>query len=136
MLLRLSDVKIASITRMNSPAWFTAQAVSAAGCVTTSSALTEKGKQMTDRERLIEILRKPIFPHELADQTEAVADYLLDNGIVIREKGDWHYEEDEYGTYFECTICGCQNQNYDADEGRTDFCPWCGADMRGEQDDT
>ena len=35
------------------------------------------------REKLIEILRKPIFPHELADPTEAVADYLLDNGVIV-----------------------------------------------------
>ena len=34
------------------------------------------------REKLIEILRKPIFPHELADPTEVVADYLLDNDVV------------------------------------------------------
>lgn len=35
------------------------------------------------RDKLIEILRKPIFPHELADPIEAVADYLLDNGIIV-----------------------------------------------------
>lgn len=40
---------------------------------------------MAVREQLIEILRKPIFPHELADPTEAVADYLLDNGVTIRQ---------------------------------------------------
>lgn len=40
---------------------------------------------MTVREQLIEILRKPIFPHELVDPTEAVADYLLDNGVTIPE---------------------------------------------------
>jgi hypothetical protein len=34
------------------------------------------------REKLIEILRVPIFPHELADPTEVVADYLLDNDVV------------------------------------------------------
>lgn len=38
---------------------------------------------MTDREKLIEILRKTIFPHELVDPTEAVADYLLDNGVTF-----------------------------------------------------
>ena len=36
-------------------------------------------------EKLIEILRKPIFPHELADPTEAVADYLLDSGVTVKE---------------------------------------------------
>ena len=34
------------------------------------------------RKKLIEILRVPIFPHELADPTEVVADYLLDNDVV------------------------------------------------------
>ena len=37
---------------------------------------------MDVREKAIEILRKPIFPHELVDPTEAVADYLLDNGVA------------------------------------------------------
>ena len=40
---------------------------------------------MDIREKLIEILRKPIFPYELADPTEAVADYLLDNGVTVQE---------------------------------------------------
>ena len=40
---------------------------------------------MDVREKLIEILMKPIFPHELADPTEAVADYLLDNGVTVQE---------------------------------------------------
>lgn len=34
------------------------------------------------REKLIEILRVPIYPHELSDPTEVVADYLLDNDVV------------------------------------------------------
>lgn len=38
---------------------------------------------MDVREKLIEILRKPIFPHELVDPTEAVADYLLDSGRSV-----------------------------------------------------
>ena len=40
---------------------------------------------MDVREKLIEILRKPIFPHELADPTEAVADYLLDSGVTVQD---------------------------------------------------
>ena len=45
------------------------------------------------REKLIEILRKPIFPHELVDPTEAVADYLLDNDVVqvVRCKDCVHF---------------------------------------------
>ena len=37
------------------------------------------------REKLIEILRKPIFPHELVVTIEAVADYLRDNGVTVQE---------------------------------------------------
>ena len=40
---------------------------------------------MDVREKLIEILRKPIFPHELVDPIEAVADYLLDCGVTVQE---------------------------------------------------
>ena len=38
---------------------------------------------MTDRERLLEILNVPIYPHENVDPVEAVADYLLDNGVTF-----------------------------------------------------
>ena len=40
---------------------------------------------MDVREKLIDILRKPIFPHELVDPFEAVADYLLDSGVTVQE---------------------------------------------------
>ena len=37
---------------------------------------------MTERERLVEILKKPIYPRLDADPNEVVADYLLDNGVI------------------------------------------------------
>ena len=37
------------------------------------------------REKLIEILRVPIYPHELVDPIEAVADYLIDSGVTIQQ---------------------------------------------------
>lgn len=40
---------------------------------------------MDVKEKLVEILRKPIFPHELVDPIEAVADYLLDSGVTVQE---------------------------------------------------
>ena len=40
---------------------------------------------MDVREKLIEILRKPIFLHELVDPIEAVVDYLLDSGVTVQE---------------------------------------------------
>ena len=72
---------------------------------------------MDVREKLIEILRKPIFPHELVDPTEAVADYLLDSGVTVQE---WISVEDRLpefpGHYLVCTSinywhCGCMDIN-------------------------
>lgn len=35
------------------------------------------------RDRLIELLMVPIYPKEGADPAEVVADYLLDNGVIV-----------------------------------------------------
>ena len=57
---------------------------------------------MDVREKLIEILRKPIFPHELVDPTEAVADYLLDNGVTVQEWISVEEKLPEDGGYVVC----------------------------------
>ena len=51
----------------------------------TDATAAEGGITMDVKEKLIEILRKPIYPHELADPIEAVADYLLDSGVTVQE---------------------------------------------------
>lgn len=38
---------------------------------------------MTDREKLLEILSVPIYMREGADPAEAVADFLLDNDVLL-----------------------------------------------------
>lgn len=60
---------------------------------------------MTDRERLLKILNVPIYPHENVDPLEAVADYLLDNGVTFHK---WiptalGFFPDEYGRYL-CVV--------------------------------
>ena len=59
------------------------------------------GTEMDVRGKLIEILRKPIFPHELVDPTEAVADYLLDSGVTVQE---WISVDDELPKPFESVL--------------------------------
>ena len=64
---------------------------------------------MDVREKLIEILRKPIFPHELVDPIEAVADYLLDSGVTVQEwisvaEPPKEYR-DEYGELIPFLVC-------------------------------
>lgn len=61
---------------------------------------------MDVREKLVEILRKPIFPHELVDPTEAVADYLLDSGVTVQEWIPVSEPPKEKGTYIVCTDKG------------------------------
>ena len=38
---------------------------------------------MTDRDRLIELLKVPIYPKIDVDPAEVVADYLLANGVIV-----------------------------------------------------
>lgn len=40
---------------------------------------------MTIREKLVQILKVPIYPHLDADPAEVVADYLLDNGVTVQK---------------------------------------------------
>lgn len=69
---------------------------------------------MTERERLIEILSRPIFPKIGVDPAEVVADYLLDNGIIAPpcKVGDIVYSiqecscEDIDGVHTECEFYG------------------------------
>jgi hypothetical protein len=69
---------------------------------------------MTDREKLIELLKVPIYPHLDADPAEVVADYLLDNGVTFATDTNvgskWIGVEDmlpeESGTYITAALDG------------------------------
>lgn len=51
-----------------------------------------------------------------------------------RKRGRWIPHEDEDGEHYgdKCSVCG---EWYVMPYGKTKFCPDCGADMRGEQDE-
>ena len=81
---------------------------------------------MTDREKLIEILRVPIYPHLDADPAEVVADYLLDNGVTFAKDINvpgWIPGKKSY--MYRCSVCNGEfyfcgmNPNYN-------YCPRCG----------
>jgi hypothetical protein len=87
----------------------------------------KKGKIMTDRERLLEILNVPIYPHENVDPLEAVADYLLDNGVTIPKRGHWIIHSNGRGNHAtnwaECSEChGCGSPQWKV-------CPVCETKM-------
>ena len=103
---------------------------------------------MADREKLIEICRRydGTPPCETCETPigncsmcglERLIDYLIANGVTVRERGRWEIYDDGYGCeLMYCPIC--KSEFYDGDNDTIDqlhnFCPNCGADMRGEED--
>lgn len=72
----------------------------------------------------------------IIDNTQPVeADVILQQGIrnglehlsvVIRPQGEWKYSDDTYET-LACSVCGFDTADYT----RHNFCPNCGAEMKG-----
>ena len=62
------------------------------------------------------------------------AEHLIANGVTVREKGEWEIRIDDYDCeYAMCSVCCSvfydgENDTFDL---RPNFCPDCGADMRG-----
>lgn len=103
---------------------------------------------MTDREKLIELLKSDPCPSPLMCEgksckyhtekdcfVERFADYLLSHGVVVREKGEWIPLKDmvKGDTIYHCSKCWTKTGK--RRRKRYNFCPSCGADMRGEQHD-
>ena len=89
---------------------------------------------MTDKRKLVELLRDGLerWQFDMNFGRSDFADYLLANGVVVREKGEWRNNKDDYP---ECDQCGYMPQ-YDPmidDIYYSDFCPNCGSDMRGAE---
>ena len=78
---------------------------------------------MDVREKLIEILRKPIFPHELVDPIEAVADYLLDSGVTVQELDGCEYCR--IALYTENPFIVITQMGREV-KTKFNFCPHCG----------
>lgn len=54
--------------------------------------------------------------------------------IEERKKGKWmpRYDAEDYPLGCRCSVC---NETYVMPDGWANFCPNCGADMRGEEDE-
>ena len=59
--------------------------------------------------------------------------------VAERKHGEWilkqEYDicEEDGEKFWECSLCGCGSDSYDTTY-HTNFCPNCGADMRGNHD--
>lgn len=94
---------------------------------------------MLGREKLIELLMDKPFGNSTEEReiahAEDVAEYLIANGVTVRERGRWGIGKDVYDNEFMyCRFC--HEQFYDGENDTVDcmpnFCPNCGADMRPE----
>ena len=83
---------------------------------------------MLGREKLIELLMDKPFGNSTEEReiahAEDVAEYLIDCGVTVRERGRWLLD----GRCSECLENPLTTHKK--------FCPNCGADMRGEEDGT
>ena len=92
---------------------------------------------MTDREKLIALMRQVdacicnlcVGGEGRFNQSAGVlADHLLANGVVVREKGEW-IVDDKSGGDHTCPVCGREPALEQTWCG-VSFCPYCGSDMR------
>lgn len=101
---------------------------------------------MTQKEKLIELLWDNHNDHPgafsgMTDDFEHEADYLIANGVIVRDKGEWFPIGDCANEGVYCSVCGKKVYKYDyaksvsGNKMQSNFCPNCGADMRKEDSD-
>ena len=101
------------------------------------------------KEKLIELMNEAekicwemdctncLYDDERSCGKKFTADHLIANGVVVRDKGEW----DDTGRYqfmdgtkaIRCNKCGCALTVIEYQKYFYNFCPVCGADMRGEE---
>lgn len=90
---------------------------------------------MTDRDRIDAMIQSAVGdcpPY----WSIVIADYLIANGVVVRENGEWISLTECANAGVYCSVCNkkvwkedyarCNRKN----KLRSNFCPNCGADMR------
>lgn len=83
------------------------------------------------KQRLIELFEEcMVMWHDNANIPTIVA-HLIANGVTIRDRGEWRLCES--GCMYFCSRCGYPVHPREQEEW--DFCPHCGADMRGVKDE-
>ena len=79
-----------------------------------------------------------VQPHDIARDMATIIENEKDMRVILqpqRIKGRWVRKESDLSWWYECSECG-ESPLFDPyeNEVRTPFCPWCGAELRGEDD--
>ena len=99
---------------------------------------------MTIKEKILEEIEDINYAYNNCSKYETIKN-LLDEMANERKKGKWIKMSDSDGIYYCCSECGEElyrewtfDREYDIfpkkrSIDKTNFCPNCGADMRGER---
>lgn len=95
---------------------------------------------MNDREKLVELLGHLEYQYcqSHSIMRENVVDYLISNGVTIREPGKWVVNTDDFTPAYRCSVCGYNKPMIAGEgvsQGAMNFCPNCGAPMKGESNE-
>ena len=96
------------------------------------------------KEKQIEEMAREIYENtdlSIVEIAENIAEALYNAGYRKQSEGEWHYNPDgmDWGLgAWECSLCGCRNDNLPMDENikplrwaGSKYCPNCGAKMKG-----
>ena len=83
--------------------------------------MTNKNNDTISRQAAIDAAKRVLGDHEIT-RTLQTALYILPSAQSEQEKGKWI-------VYYECPKCGEITKDF------TEYCPFCNADMRGEEDE-
>ena len=100
---------------------------------------------LISRQAAIDALAK-FVPYAICDEsTESYTNGLTDAYNLIlqlpsaqpeQKKGKWiEVDGTDYEQFCKCSVCGCGSDSFDT-VYKPNFCPNCGADMRGDADET
>lgn len=84
------------------------------------------------KQRLVELVMAARAPLTSRPIAEKIADFLIENDVTIRERGEWKFNKDGSGT---CNRCGRTQGNVWDFDNYQNFCFHFGADMRGVKDE-
>lgn len=85
------------------------------------------------REDVIKICKMPNYNiHDILFALKTIPGKIIPAADVSKNVyGDWVYQDPLFVDTIMCSVCG---YNLPGNEFKTNFCPECGADMRGEKE--